>query len=156
MRTTSTYHMQAIIQLPNGGTIYDSDHTFMTGGLPPGVLPALTVQQTAGMTPGSGVEMLDMLDESAANALTTVVTDLSGNVIWYDPIQPLYAFPIKPLPNGHMLVVVTGSTQTAALSAPVSVNLLQEIDLAGNVVYQLTAPRSKPGSPPQAFLRSPI
>jgi arylsulfate sulfotransferase len=145
MRTTSTYHMQAIIQLPNGSAIYDSDHTFMTGGLPPNLLPALTIQQTAGMTPGSGVEMLDMLDESAANALTTVVTDLSGNVIWYDPIQPLYAFPIKPLPNGHMLVVVTGSTQTAALSAPIAVNELQEIDLAGNVIYQLTAPQIQTG-----------
>jgi arylsulfate sulfotransferase len=137
MRQSSVYHMQAIITLPDGTTLYDSDHTFTTGALPADLLPPLTVQQTAGLTPAPGVEMLDLINETA-NAMTTVVTDLEGNVIWYYPIQPLYGFPIKPLPNGHMLIVTTGSTELAALTAPVNINELQEIDLAGNVLYQLT------------------
>ena len=137
MRAGSVYHMQATVTLADGTTVHDGDHSFTTGALPASLLPPLTVQQTAGMTPASGVEMLDLINESAS-ALTTVVTDLEGNVIWYYPIQPLYGFPIKPLPNGHMLIVTTGSTELAALTAPVATNELQEIDLAGNVVYQLT------------------
>jgi len=137
MRAGSVYHMQASLHLPDGTVEYDGDHSFTTGALPASLLPPLAVEQTAGMTPAPGVEMLDLINESA-NALTTVVTDLEGNVIWYYPIQPLYGFPIRPLPNGHMLIVTTGSTEEAALTAPVNTNELQEIDLAGNVIYQLT------------------
>ena len=128
MRASSTYHMQAIVLLPDGTTVYDNDHTFTTGALPAALLPVLQVQQTAGMTPAPGVEMLNLIDESAADALTAVVTDLAGNVIWYYPMQPANPFPMKPLPNGHILMVTNGVNENAA----------QEIDLAGNIIWQVT------------------
>lgn len=125
MRAGTTYHMQALVHLPDGNTVVDADQLFTTGALPANLLPNLTVQQTAGAQPSPGVEMLCLFEEASQNSLTAVVTDLSGNVIWYYPIQPSAPFPMKPLPNGHMLVVVDGAAA-------------QEIDLAGNVLSQVS------------------
>ncbi len=126
MRASSTYHMQGIIHLPNGNTVLDADHVFTTGALPAGVLPNITIQQTAGLTPAAGVELLDLFEETSQTTLTAVVTDLEGNVIWYYPMQPDEPFPIKLLPNGHMLLVEQAH------------QLVQEIDLAGDVIWQVS------------------
>jgi hypothetical protein len=126
MRASSTYHMQAIIHLPNGNTVLDTDHVFTTGPLPASVLPNITIQQTVGMTPASGVEMLDLIEQTSQTTLTALVTDLEGNVVWYYPMQPDQPFPIKLLPNGHILLVEEMH------------QLVQEIDLAGNVIWQIS------------------
>ncbi len=130
MRASTTYHMQAIVHLSNGSTLFDTDHVFTTGALPANILPNLTIQQTAGMTPASGVELLCLFEEASQTQLTAVVTDLAGNVIWYYPIQPSGPYPMKFLPNGHVLVVVQG--------VPPTTNAVQEIDLAGNVISQIS------------------
>jgi arylsulfate sulfotransferase len=126
MRASSTYHMQAIIHLPNGNTVLDADHVFTTGALPASMLPNITIQQTAGMTPAPGVELLDLIEQTSQTTLTAVVTDLEGNVIWFYPMQPDEPFPIKLLPNGHILLVEEMN------------QLVQEIDLAGNVIWQIS------------------
>lgn len=126
MRASSTYHMQAIIHLPNGNTVLDTDHVFTTGAIPAALLPNITIQQGNGMTPASGVELLDLIEQTSQTTLTAVVTDLEGNVVWYYPMQPDEPFPIKLLPNGHMLLVEQAH------------QLVQEIDLAGNVIWQLS------------------
>ena len=54
--------------------------------------------------------------------LQTVVTDLEGNVIWYYP--PGGAVPIKPMQNGHFILNISAG--------------LQEIDLAGNLIRNVT------------------
>jgi hypothetical protein len=92
MRAGTTYHMQAMVHLPNGSTVFDNDQVFTTGALPADMLPNLTVQQTAGMNPASGVELLCLFEEASQSQLTAVVTDLAGNVIWYYPIQPILHF----------------------------------------------------------------
>jgi hypothetical protein len=76
------------------------------------------------MNPASGVEMLCLFEGASQSQLTAVVTDLAGNVIWYYPIQPNAPFPMKLLPNGHMLVVDGIG--------------VQEIDLAGTVISQVS------------------
>ena len=125
MRADSTYHMQAVVTLPSGDIVTDADQTFTTGSIPADMLPTITAQTTPGSTPGDGVEMLDLFqDDPPTNQLTAVVTDLQGNVIWYFPIQPDPPFPIKLLPNGHMLVVTT--------------ELIREIDLAGNALSTIS------------------
>jgi arylsulfate sulfotransferase len=123
MRASTTYHMQAVVTLADGTQVRDADQTFTTGALPADSLPNITVQQTPGITPGDGVELLDLFQHTTNNQLTALATDLEGNVIWYYPIQPTPPFPIKLLPNGHMLVV--------------TYTLVSEIDLAGNVIYAL-------------------
>jgi arylsulfate sulfotransferase len=114
------------VHLPGGQQVLDADHTFTTGDLPAALIPKITVPQAAGAGAAPGVELLDLV-ATASNQLTAVATDLAGNVVWYyNPGAGNYPFPIKPLPNGHMLLVVSGTS-----------NEVQEIDLAGNVVYQL-------------------
>jgi len=124
MRAGTTYHMQAMVQLPTGNTVLDADQTLTTGALPAGLSPNISVQQTEGSVPASGVELLCLFEVASQTQLTAVVTDLAGNVIWYYPMQPNPPFPMKLLANGHMLVV-NGSA-------------VQEIDLAGNIVYQVS------------------
>jgi hypothetical protein len=50
--------------------------------------------------------------------LEALVTDLQGNIIWYYPFGG--AFPIKLMPNGHMILQMNGD--------------LREVDLAGNTI----------------------
>ena len=59
MRTSSTYHMRAIIDLPGGKQMEDVDHTFQTGAPPTDRLPQISVQTPGGLTPNPGVEQLD-------------------------------------------------------------------------------------------------
>jgi arylsulfate sulfotransferase len=128
MRANTTYHMQATLRLAGGQQIIDSDHTFTTGDLPANLIPALTVPQAAGTAVAPGVELLDLFTVPK-NQLAALATDLAGNVIWYYAMNPKEVpFPIKPLPNGHMLVVVSGGVSSE----------IREIDLAGDVLYRLT------------------
>jgi arylsulfate sulfotransferase len=129
MRASSTYHLKATLQLASGLQILDSDHTFVTGNLPAAIVPSITIAQGAGANTAPGVELLDR-DNVATTQLLALVSDLAGNVIWYYPLNfGEVPNPIKPLPNGHMLLVVDGLTDD-----------VREIDLAGNVVYRLTLP----------------
>ena len=67
--------------------------------------------------------MLNLFSMAPTNLLTAAVADLEGNIIWYYPNQPNSAFPLKPLPNGHMLLGTNSE--------------LREIDLAGNILFAL-------------------
>ena len=84
--------------------------------------------------------MLDILNVfGTSTAATAVATDLAGNVIWYyEPgpsLQTLRPNPIKLLPNGHMLINYTNT----ASSIDGTSSVLQEVDLAGNLVWQMKA-----------------
>jgi arylsulfate sulfotransferase len=128
MRANTTYHMQGTLKLASGQQIVDADHTFATGDLPPDLIPAIAVPQAGGTAVAPGVELLDLFTVPK-NQLAALATDLEGNVIWYYKMNPNEVpFPIKPLPNGHMLVVVSGGISSE----------IREIDLAGNVIYRLT------------------
>ena len=130
MRASTTYHMQAMLKLASGRQILDSDHTFTTGTIPAATLPTLTFPQPALSGAASGVEMLDIFNQlNTTGLLQAVVTDLQGNVIWYYPLgTEEVPYPLKPLPNGNILIVISGPTE----------ELIREIDLAGNTQFQLT------------------
>jgi arylsulfate sulfotransferase len=136
MLANSTYHMQATLQFGGGVTYTDSDHMFATGTQPAATLPALTVTTTPGMTPQSGVELLDFVTVGGATGKVSVaVTDVSGNILWtYSPgIAGVAANPIKLMPNGHFLIQFGLGTADGVDS------VLQEVDLTGNVIWQMTA-----------------
>jgi arylsulfate sulfotransferase len=125
MRPATTYHMRAHVDSPTGSWI-DQDRTFTTGpllGAQPNspssspLFPSISAAQpTAGLTPSPGVELLSMTSPVQAMAV-----DLQGNVIWYCPGN---AEPVKPLPNGHF-IIVRGTD-------------LQEVDLACNVIRDVS------------------
>jgi hypothetical protein len=136
MRANTAYHMQAAVQLQNGISANDVDHTFTSGT--PLLNPNLTVTTTAGMTPQSGLEVLTPY----IGAYGIAVTDLQGDVVWS------YALPnapatdhiegFKQLPNGHFLMSIgEGSTYTGASPAGAIV-AIREIDLAGNIVREIS------------------
>jgi arylsulfate sulfotransferase len=126
MRANTAYHMQAILQLAGGQRVVDTDHVFTTGDLPADMIPDISVVQPAGAGAAPGVELLDLYTV-VQNRLVALATDLEGNVIWYYKMSPgMVPFPIKPLPNGHMLLVAFNEG-----------NAFQEIDLAGNIIFQL-------------------
>jgi arylsulfate sulfotransferase len=136
MRADTPYHMQAVLELTNGSKVLDADHVFTTGSLPAGRVPDITVQAGTG-TPSPGVELLSMEAlVTGQNPLSAVATDLEGNVIWYYDIGTFSALPIKPLPNGHYLVLA--SPTTAAVAAAGVGEDIQEIDLAGNIITDLS------------------
>ncbi len=140
MKASTQYHMRAVMMLPDGNTLNDIDHTFTTGALPAKNMPVLTVSATSGLTPQPGVEMLNFLQQ--APLADAVVTDLQGNIIWwylsggngYDLVQP-----IKMLPNGHMILVIApNSAEPPKAIPPSTLDVVREIDLAGNTIRQIS------------------
>ena len=139
MLANTTYHMQAAVQLQNGITATDADHTFATGN--PLVTPTITTTTTPGMTPQSGLEELT-LDYGAKGV---AITDLQGNILWtYTPLNAPASDDIegfKMLPNGHFLMTVAeGSTWTFQHGSPEAgaIIAVREIDLAGNIVREIS------------------
>ena len=147
MRGSTNYHMQALVTLPNGVTYKDSDHLFATGAPPP--TPPVQITTPAGLTPQSGIELFDSVEFGSAhynpNLAQAFATDLQGNVIWtytYSGTPANVITPIKPLTNGHFMLVLTvvpgvipGPSQSTV--PPGSANDVREIDLAGNTIHDL-------------------
>ncbi|MGC1684277.1 MAG: aryl-sulfate sulfotransferase [Candidatus Acidiferrales bacterium] len=136
MRANTLYHVRGIVQFSDGIQFTDADQTFTTGVLPAAMLPNLTVTTTAGMTPQSGVELLDFAATNGTTQFPIAVTDVSGNILWtYTAGLPvsLNPNPIKLMPNGNFLINFSGSSPDGANS------VLQEVDLTGKLVWQMTA-----------------
>jgi arylsulfate sulfotransferase len=132
MRANTTYHMAATLHLAGGQQLTDGDRVFTTGDLPADVIPSIAIHQAAEAGAAPGIDLMDLFT-APNNQLVALATDLAGNVIWYYKMEPgELPFPIKPLPNGHMLVVAFPSSTTGS-------NEVREIDLAGNIIYRLSA-----------------
>lgn len=137
MRASTPYHMRAVLSLSNGAQFTDADHVFTTGAINTSLLPPISVSTPSGLSPQSGVEMINPVTQEA------LVTDLSGNIIWTyssggspaDLIQP-----IKLLANGHLLVCVGPNSEwpLTGPNPPGTINSIREIDLAGNTIRELS------------------
>jgi arylsulfate sulfotransferase len=133
MLANTTYHMQATVKFTGGPTFTDMDHTFTTKSLTAVQLPKLTATTTPGMTPQSGVEFLNLI--STGGQVSVGVTDLAGNMLWgYNAPPGEFSNGAKLMPNGHFLI----NFDTSAVADGTN-SLIQEVDLGGNVVWQLTA-----------------
>jgi arylsulfate sulfotransferase len=136
MRASTKYHIQAVVKLADGTQLLGADQTFSTGALQAAQIPDIAVQQP-GSALAPGIELLDLY-EVPNNKLSALATDVAGNVVWYYAMEPYQvAFPIKLLPNGHMLVVVLPCTCAPAGTTGLK-NEIREVDLAGNVLYRLS------------------
>jgi arylsulfate sulfotransferase len=125
MKADTTYHMRAHVDIPMGNSWIDVDQPFTTGSLPAGKSLTLTVTRPPNTNVSqTGVELLDVLP-SGPNNFQAAVADLDGNIIWYYDIGDQLPDPIKQMPNGHMIMNA-------------GVFDLREVDLAGNVVREMT------------------
>jgi arylsulfate sulfotransferase len=131
MRANTLYHMRAVVQFSDGATVNDADHSFTTAALSASILPTITASTGYGMTPQPGVELLDFFTDSK---VPFAITDLAGNVLWADNTADRSDLnPVKLLSNGHFLENFGGAMPTGSNS------LLREIDLGGNVIWQMSA-----------------
>lgn len=144
MRGATTYHLQALVTFANGATYTDTDHAFTTGAAPPTV--PLSITTPAGSAPQPGIELFDTVEFGSAHYDASLAqafaTDLQGNVIWtyrYSGSPANVITPIKFLPNGHLLLVLTVTTAASGPPIPAgTLNEIREIDLAGNTIRELT------------------
>jgi len=122
MKPQTTYHMRAHVDWA-GGSWVDQDRSFTTGALPASLTPPVIAitQPTPNLSPAPGVELLSLVEPANTNMLQSVVTDLQGNVIWYNPLG---GSPVKPMANGHFMLLL-GSD-------------LLEVDLAGNTIRDVS------------------
>jgi arylsulfate sulfotransferase len=135
MKGNTLYHMRAVVQFSDGSQYTDSDQTFTTGAYPVADTPVFAAGPKPGMTPQSGVELLDLVNAGGTVA-QAVVADLTGNVLWsYNPALPsgLLPNPIKLLSNGHFLI------NFSAVNPDGGNSILQEVDLSGTLIWQMTA-----------------
>jgi arylsulfate sulfotransferase len=143
MKPQTTYHMRAHIQ-SGGVSAVDQDHTFTTGSLPTSqpvaqfVIAPTAPDLPAGAAPAPGVELLSLVP-SNPNGLTSVVTDLQGNVIWFCPGN---ALPLKPMENGHYIGNVGYALSEVDLACnnvrSVSVDQVNESLLARGYAFSVT------------------
>jgi len=135
MKGNTLYHMRGVVQFGDGTEFMDADQTFTTGAIPAAQLPVVTATTTAGMTPQSGVELLDLVAGTTGTVAPTAVTDLSGNVLWsYNPgVVGVIVNPIKLLSNGHFLLNYGSGGRVDGGNS-----VLQEVDLTGKVIWQMT------------------
>lgn len=132
MKASTPYHLRGVVQFADGSQYMDPDMTFTTGAVTASTQPVITATTTPGATPQSGVELLD-LTGGAVTIAPVAVADLQGNVLWsYNPGIKNTANPIKLLPNGHFLINFSGMPDGTG-------SILQEIDLAGTLIWQMTA-----------------
>lgn len=140
MTQNTTYHMSANVQFADGTQFNDPDQTFTTGTIPAANIPSIQVSNPQALGPGNGIELLDLTNTTFANLnlIETAASDLNGNLIWYyEPgaAAGFIPFPLKLLPNGHMIMDIS-SVVTYGQYQP---SVIQEVDLAGNSVWQLSA-----------------
>jgi hypothetical protein len=131
MKANTPYHMRAVVQFGDGAEMTDTDHVFTTVAIDLTGVGTITATTSPGMTPQSGVELLAPILGTAR----PMVTDLNGNILWMYSNIPNGAIPnpIKLLPNGHFLM----NFSLGLLDGGSSV--LEEVDLAGNVIWQMAA-----------------
>jgi arylsulfate sulfotransferase len=131
MRASTTYHMRPQLQC-NGTTLTGPDTTFTTGALPATPFPTLTISRPSPSTTSPenpGIELVDTINPYA-NLMQTFFTDRDANPIWYYELPAGYfADGFKLLPNGHVLFNMHEVNVDSRL---------REIDLAGNVIRDLT------------------
>jgi arylsulfate sulfotransferase len=129
MLASTEYHMQAVLPGTNGPVATDLDHTFTTQAVAAAAVPGVTATTYAGMTPQSGIEILNLL-QGGTQLPQLAAFDLSGNMIWSIPQQKGLSYQgVHLLPNGHFLIG----------------DALEEVDLAGNIIQKATAAQVEAG-----------
>lgn len=127
MRASTTYHMRAQVQC-GSTTVSSADSTFTTGPLPSLAFPSMTVTRpnpSQSSSENPGIEMITV----PVVGTPAFFTDRDANPIWYyDVGQGNYPYTFKLLPDGNVILSITGN----------GFSLVREVDLAGNQIRQMT------------------
>ncbi len=134
MKGNTLYHMRGVVQFADGSQYMDPDLTFTTGAYPAAQLPVVNGDDHGGDdtterggTVGFGPWSHDGCSGSGYGFERQRSVELQPGS------RGVIANPVKLMPNGHFLINFSG--------APVdgSNSVLQEVDLTGKVIWQMTA-----------------
>jgi hypothetical protein len=130
--------MRAAVTENDDWPFVDVDHVFTTGAPEQELVPNVHAT-TTDIPPSPGIEMLALVNNGfgPTNQFRVATDDVQGNLIWYynDPsIEPPYVpDPVKLLHDGSVLI-------NFSVGAPDGLGaVLRDIDLAGNINWQVTA-----------------
>ena len=144
----TTYNMRAQVQLSNGATATDINHTLTTGVTPVTTMTAskaaVQITPISGQTPSQGIQLFDTVVPHTPSQV--FATDLQGNVLWtytYTDGTPAdLVYPVRLLPNGHFLVLISyASSAPAHTTTPPpsgTIDVVREVDLVGNTIHDLS------------------
>ncbi|HEV2206437.1 MAG TPA: aryl-sulfate sulfotransferase [Candidatus Acidoferrales bacterium] len=138
MLQNTTYHMRAVTQLADGTETMDGDHTFQTGSVDPSLLPQVSAITAPGMTPQSGLELLDLVNPKERQS---VVTDLAGNIVWTYPYGNSgtdLPEPVRQLDDGDFLISMSPQVNLQGLFSIAAINDIREVNLEGLTVHELS------------------
>jgi Arylsulfotransferase (ASST) len=133
MLADTTYLMRDVL---DDGTV-SAPLSFTTGSLPTDAkFPTFTVVQP----PGAGTDLSQgvifhagVLSGISANTVTTLATDLNGNVIWYyDPVASGFAGYAQNIEPGGTVMMLGGK----AIGVTAGYDTLRQVDLAGDTLRQ--------------------
>lgn len=142
MRQQTRYSMAAQVRSPSGVITTGPSLSFLSGSGPANLpVIAQTVPPDAHTSGADDVLLADSLSIGASVGYP-VATDLFGRPIWYyaafnDPTQA-GALLVRVLPGGTMLTIANGKN---AVDATTSLQILREIDVAGNTLRETNAAR---------------
>jgi len=124
MKPNSEYHMRAVLYLSDGSRVTDVDHTFNSGPLSQGSLPALSVTRSGLGKGAPGVQLFNDLDPSGKR-VNLFAADRDGNIVWTysHELVGLYQS-AKLLEDGNLLVGLA--------------NGVREFNLAGETVQEIS------------------
>jgi hypothetical protein len=132
--------MRASVDEGGGNTTTDSDHSFTTTNFDADQLPTFTVKSNG--TPQPGIELANPALGLNSTYIQAWATDLQGNLIWgydyKDRQNDTIIQPIKPLPDGNFLAVISVNSAITGPPADGQLIVLREFDLAGEPVRQIT------------------
>jgi len=142
MRETLRYSMAAQVRNPAGVVTTGPTLSFLTGSAPSNLpVIAQAVPPDANTSGADDVLLADSLSIGASVGYP-VATDLFGRPIWYyaafnDPAQA-GGLLVRVLPGGTMLTLANGKNSADATA---SLQILREIDFAGNTLRETNASR---------------
>ena len=142
MRQQTRYTMAAQVRTAAGAVTTGPSLSFLTGNGPSNLpVIAQVVPPDANTSGADDVLVVDALS-IGASAGYPVATDLFGRPIWYyaafnDPAQA-GALLTRVLPGGTMLTIANGKNSADATT---SLQILREIDFAGNTLRETNAAR---------------
>src|SRR5512146_2967987 len=97
----------------------------------------ITTTRSSTLTPASGFVLM-----SSEGSTPAIATNLSGKIVWnYDfdtHSNSYHPIPIQPLPNGNLIIESATGAGIAPCSDCAQFNTISEIDISGNLVWQLT------------------
>jgi len=137
LKPSTTYQMEAVVTLTDGGSATSPEVSFTTLALPDHVHQFHTVSIGE---PGPGFNMVARLPTTAAMGVDSLtITDSTGTPVWYLDTEPGLVGDFQKQPD-HTYTVAVDDLAHAIQGLQDSVATYHQYDVLGNLLHTWTAP----------------